>query len=222
MRQIEDKIGYAFRDIQLLTTALTHSSYANENNCESYERLEFLGDSLLGFVTAEYLYCGNRPLPEGKMTKVRADYVCESALYTVSKQLGLSEGLRLGKGEICSGGRQRVSILADLVEAVIAAIYLDGGIKPARDFIMNKVLCDIDFSVPAGIRDYKSALQEEVQKNPHAVIEYRMIDETGPDHNKTFTAAVFVNGNSEGEGTGKTKKKAEQQAAARALEAIKG
>ena len=222
--ELQECIGYWFRNDVLLTEALTHSSYCNENKHKMLshnERLEFLGDSILGFVTAEYLFCGNRPLPEGKMTKVRADYVCESALYAVSCRLGLSENLRLGKGEISSGGKERVSILADIVEAVIAAIYLDGGMEPAKSFILNKVLCDIDFSAPVGKRDYKSALQEEIQKNPNAVIEYRLIDESGPDHDKTFYAAVFVNGNCCGEGSGKTKKEAEQYSARQALEALK-
>ena len=221
MKQIEEKIGYSFQNRGLLTTALTHSSYANENGCESYERLEFLGDSILGFVTAEYLFSGNKPLPEGKMTKVRADYVCEAALYGVSSRLGLSSHLRLGKGEMSSGGKGRVSILADIVEAVIAAIYLDGGMEPAKDFILNKVLCNIDFSASVGKHDYKTAFQEEIQKDPNAVIEYRITGETGPDHDKLFFAAVYVNGDLRGEGSGKTKKEAEQNSAGQALEALK-
>lgn len=220
MTQIEEKIGYSFKDASLLETALTHSSYANERNCESYERLEFLGDSLLGFVTAEFLFSGNRPLPEGKMTKVRAEYVCETALHAVSLKLGLNGFLRLGKGEEMSGGRERVSVLADIVEAVIAAIYLDGGMEPARDFIMNKVLCDIDFNAEPGSHDYKSALQEKVQKSPGASVDYRMLSESGPDHCKSFCFGVFLGEQKLGEGSGRTKKEAEQRAAEKALEAL--
>ena len=220
MTQIEEKIGYSFRNAALLETALTHSSYANERGCESYERLEFLGDSLLGFVTAEYLFSGNRPLPEGKMTKVRADYVCETALHGVSLKLGLNSFLRLGRGEEMSGGRERVSVLADIVEAVIAAIYLDGGMEPAREFILNKVLSDIDFSAEPGIHDYKSSLQETIQKTPGASVEYRMLSESGPDHCKSFCFGVFLGEEKLGEGSGRTKKEAEQKAAEMALEAI--
>lgn len=220
MKALEEIIEYSFTNPALLTTALTHSSYANDHGCESYERLEFLGDSILGFVTAEYLFTGNVPLSEGKMTKVRLEYVCEPALYDVSRKLGLAPYVRLGHGEECSGGRDRVSILADVVESVIAAIFLDGGLEPAKKFILEKVLCDIDFS-EKGDRDYKSALQEQIQKKPGAVIEYVLLGESGPDHRKTFRAGVKINGEPCGEGVGKTKKEAEQHAAREALEGIK-
>ena len=211
---LESRIGYRFRDPALLETALTHSSYANERHSAevvSYERLEFLGDSVLGLTAAEYLYAHNPALPEGRMTRLRAELVCEASLHKTALALGLGEFMRLGRGEELTGGRERASILADMVEAVIAAIYLDGGIDEAKKFIMAQVLSSAD---------YKTALQELVQRRGEIRISYDLIGESGPDHNKTFRFSVSVDGETIGEGSGKTKKEAEQMAARRALEKL--
>ena len=223
MGDLEKKIGYTFRDPRLLETALTHSSYANEKHegdCESYERLEFLGDSILGFTTAEFLYAHEPALPEGSMTRLRAELVCESSLHKVALALDLGRYMRLGKGEERSGGRERPSILADMVEAIIAAMYLDAGLEQAKSFIMSRVLKDAEISEEHRSQDYKTVLQELVQRKADQHIAYELIGESGPDHNKRFTFRVSVNGVSAGEGTGRTKKEAEQMAAKQALETL--
>ncbi len=223
MRELEDKIGYHFQNPWLLQTALTHSSYANERHsgdCPCYERLEFLGDSILGFTAAEYLYAHEPALPEGSMTRLRAELVCEESLYQVALQLGLGSYMRLGRGEERSGGRERPSILADMVEAIIAALYLDDGLERARSFVLEKVLSGAEISEEHRSGDYKTALQELVQRKADQQICYELIGESGPDHNKRFTFRVSINGVSAGEGTGRTKKEAEQMAARRALEAL--
>lgn len=223
MGDLEKKIGYTFRDPRLLETALTHSSYANEKHegdCESYERLEFLGDSILGFTTAEFLYAHEPALPEGSMTRLRAELVCESSLHKVALALDLGRYMRLGKGEERSGGRERPSILADMVEAIIAAMYLDAGLEQAKSFIMSRVLKDAEISEEHRSQDYKTVLQELVQRKADQHIAYELIGESGPDHNKRFTFRVSVNGVSAGEGTGRTKKEAEQMAACKALETM--
>ena len=223
MRELEHKIGYAFRDRSLLETALTHSSYANERrseHAESYERLEFLGDSILGLVTAEFLFSHKPRLPEGRMTRLRAELVCESSLHVVALRLGLGEYMRLGRGEERSGGRERVSILADVVEALIAAQFLDSGIEQARRFIMREVLADACIGEEHRSADYKTALQERIQQKAGQHLQYEMIDEQGPDHDKRFFFRVSMNGQTIGEGEGRTKKEAEQMAACRALEAL--
>ncbi len=220
---LEKRIGYHFRDARLLATALTHSSYANERHSpeiESYERLEFLGDSVLGQVTAEFLYTQKPALPEGRMTRLRAELVCENSLHETALRLGLGEYLRLGRGEELTGGRERVSILADVVEAIIAAIYLDGGVEEARKFIMAQVLSGAQLEEGHAIADYKTALQELVQRRGEVAIRYDLVGESGPDHNKTFTFSVSVDGETVGEGSGRTKKEAEQMAARRALERL--
>ena len=225
MGDLEKKIGYTFRDPRLLETALTHSSYANEKHegdCESYERLEFLGDSILGFTTAEFLYAHEPALPEGSMTRLRAELVCESSLHKVALALDLGRYMRLGKGEERSGGRERPSILADMVEAIIAAMYLDAGLEQAKSFIMSRVLKDAEISEEHRSQDYKTVLQELVQRKADQHIAYELIGESGPDHNKRFTFRVSVNGVSAGEGTGRTKKEAEQMAAKQALETLQG
>ncbi len=225
MGDLEKKIGYTFRDPRLLETALTHSSYANEKHegdCESYERLEFLGDSILGFTTAEFLYAHEPALPEGSMTRLRAELVCESSLHKVALALDLGRYMRLGKGEERSGGRERPSILADMVEAIIAAMYLDAGLEQAKSFIMSRVLKDAEISEEHRSQDYKTVLQELVQRKADQHIAYELIGESGPDHNKRFTFRVSVNGVSSGEGTGRTKKEAEQMAAKQALETLQG
>lgn len=217
MTDLEKKIGYEFHNRKLLTVALTHSSYANERRTESYERMEFLGDSVLGFVTAEFLFSHEPPVPEGKMSRLRSELVCEQNLYKVAEKLGISSSMLLGRGEEKSGGRERVSVLADMVEAVIAAIYLDSGIEQAKIFIFENILNDADLSEYHAPVDSKTALQELVQQEADSCIVYEEIMETGPDHNKRFTFRVVINGVPSGEGTGKTKKEAEQAAAAEAL-----
>lgn len=223
MQTLESRIGYQFNNVELLKTALTHSSYANERRAPgavSYERLEFLGDSVLGLTTAEFLYARTPALPEGRMTKLRAELVCEASLHKTACELGLGEFMRLGRGEELTGGRERVSILADMVEAVIAAIYLDGGMDEAKRFIMAHVLSDAEIDDRRPIADYKTALQELVQQDGEAHIVYELLGESGPDHCKSFTFAVSVNGAETGTGSGRTKKEAEQAAARAALEKL--
>lgn len=219
MATLEERIGYTFRDPSLLETALTHSSYANERRgCECYERLEFLGDSILGFVTADFLYRHDPKIPEGRMTKLRAELVCEQSLYAVAARLGFSQEMRLGHGAERTGERNRQSILADMVESVIAAIYLDGGLENARRFILDMLLLPADLEDEHRLIDHKTALQEYLQRDGECSIRYEEVSESGPDHNKTFVFRVLVNGEASGEGSGRTKKEAEQAAAAVALE----
>ena len=223
MDKLEEKIGYHFHDRELLQTALTHSSYANEKHGEaqSYERLEFLGDSILGLVTAEFLYTHEPCLPEGRMTRLRAELVCEVSLHKTALELGLGRYMRLGRGEEHTGGRERPSILADMVEAIIAAMYLDSGMDQARSFILERILHDVEFGDSHRSADYKTQLQELVQRRSNQVITYRLKGESGPDHDKTFLFEVLINGETCGEGSGKTKKEAEQMAARKALEAYR-
>ena len=224
MTALENKLGYVFRDPSLLETALTHSSYANENRSRGpvcNERLEFLGDSVLGATVAEYLYRHYPQMPEGRMTRLRAELVCEQSLYHVAQKLDLGRSLRLGKGEEHNGGRERPSILSDAVEAVIAAIYLDGGIAPASALIHRCLLDDLGPMEPDCYNDFKTALQEFVQRQSGQVLIYELTGESGPDHDKTFSVRVLLNGEPLGEGTGHTKKEAEQAAARNALETLK-
>lgn len=224
MDKLEERIGYRFQNRNLLLTALTHSSYANERGsegCESYERLEFLGDSILGYVTAEFLYRHEPRLPEGRMTRLRAELVCEQSLHKIAQHLELGPMMRLGKGEEHSGGRERASILADMVESIIAALYLDSGIAEARRFIMEQLLNEARIDGEHRSADYKTELQELVQRKPNQHIVYELAGESGPDHNKTFRFRVLINGESAGEGSGRTKKEAEQMAACQALEKLR-
>lgn len=219
MEAIEEKLGYNFKNRGLLVNALTHSSYANENrgrSCESNERLEFLGDSVLGLVVADALYERFPELPEGRMTRMRAQLVCEESLHRVASELGLGEYMRLGRGEEHTGGRNRTSILADAVEALIAAMYLDGGMDIARAFIQGHILTALDGSYIA-FGDSKTELQELIQKKNGSVLSYELLGESGPDHDKTFTSQVSLNGKPIGSGSGRTKKEAEQAAARAAL-----
>ena len=221
METLESRINYKFKNIGLLKTALTHSSYVNEHpreHAECYERLEFLGDSILGMVTAELLFRWAPSLPEGKMTRIRAELVCEESLNRVAIELGLGQWMRLGRGEENSNGRERPSILADMVEAVIAAIYLDGGMESATRFIRRCVLNHADDFILNRSRDNKTELQEIVQQQTGSTIRYEMTGESGPDHNKRFSYAVYVNEVLAGEGEGRTKKEAEQAAAGSALQ----
>ena len=220
MQALEKKLDYCFRDGALLRTALTHSSYANEHHCASNERLEFVGDSVLGMVTASCLYLRFPNLPEGKMTRLRAELVCEQSLREVAEKLELGQFLLLGRGEEGTGGRSRPSILADCVEAVIAAVYLDGGMEPARRLIDRFILVKLDDGGADMIRDWKTELQELIQQKPGRSLSYSLIGESGPDHMKCFRAAVACGGDVIGAGEGKTKKEAEQMAARAALMAL--
>lgn len=224
MKTIEEKIGYRFRDPELLRQALTHSSYANERGwgrlgCN--ERLEFLGDSILGYFTAEYLYRGYPDKPEGEMTKLRAELVCENSLAKVAEALELGKALLLGRGEELGGGRGRPSITADAVEALLAAIYLDGGAEEARRFVYTFILSNAPRAAREGSHDFKTLLQELVQRDGAESPLYRMTGESGPDHCKVFSAEVLVDGRALGEGSGRSKKEAEQNAARDALEKLK-
>lgn len=219
LEKLQQSVGYKFKDERLLQRALTHTSYANECNeghNKSNERLEFLGDSVLGIITAEHFYLNFKDLPEGELTKLRAATVCENSLSSFARQLGLGEYLLLGKGEMCTGGSDRPSILADAFEALTAAIYLDGGIEEAKKFVLKYV--DKAVEEHRGFKDYKTVLQEVIQKNPGEVIEYVLVKESGPDHNKRFEVEVHLNSNVIGKGVGTSKKKAEQLAAKEALE----
>ena len=221
MESLEKKLGYTFRDRSLLSEALNHSSYANEHRSaevSSNERLEFLGDSVLGFVTAEFLFKTYGKLPEGDLTRIRAALVCEQSLYEVAKFLGLGQYLKLGKGEEAGGGRQRQSILADATEAVFAAVYLDGGMERVRELICRVLLSRATAAEER--RDYKTTLQEIVQRRSGQVLTYHMVDESGPDHNKPFLFQVRLNGAPVGQGRGHSKKEAEQAAARDALEKL--
>ena len=207
----------------MLQNALTHSSYANErwhNSLLSNERLEFLGDSILGMVVAEYLFTNFPDRPEGELTRMRADMVCETSLAAIAARLNLGEHLLLGHGEERFGGRSRASILADAIESVIAAAFLDGGMQPAADIITRFVLCDVPVTKLHNV-DYKTALQELVQQKKNQTLCYRLVGESGPDHDKVFTAQVLLNDQVVGEGSGSSKKRAEQDAARTALEMLK-
>lgn len=224
MQALEERLQYRFHDRELLKAALYHSSFANEHRAlgiESNERLEFLGDSVLGFVTAEYLYARHPDLPEGDLTRIRAALVCEESLHEVAQHLRLGEYLCLGKGEEQGGGRTRPSILADATEAVFAAVYLDGGISAASALIHRVLLdCQKEETVEEKRRDHKTILQEFVQRKSGQELHYELLRETGPDHCKTFVAGVFLNGKCIAEGEGRSKKESEQSAAHAALELL--
>lgn len=221
MRELEEKLGYQFKNIGLLEHAMTHSSYANEHRSAgitSNERLEFLGDSVLGMVVAEHLFTAHPDMPEGELTRTRAALVCETSLYEVARTLNLGRYLRLGKGEDAGGGRTRPSILADATEATLAAVYLDGGIESVIPIIRTYIL---DKEQEKAVdRDYKTALQELVQRHPGQAVSYRLVDETGPDHARVFVMEVSVGGKPAGIGRGRSKKEAEQMSAKAALEKL--
>lgn len=221
--KFEDTIKYTFDNKSYILEALTHSSYSNENkNYKFNERLEFLGDSVLSIVISDYLFKKEKNLPEGELTKLRANIVCEESLSEVAGQIHLGEYLLLGKGEEATGGRERISILADALEAVIAAIYLDGGLEEASKFIFKYMEEIIDDSVEGKIfRDYKTYLQEVLQSKGEHHIWYKLIEEKGPDHNKRFVMEVGINDEVLGVGEGKSKKDAEQVAAKSALKSQK-
>ncbi len=215
---LEEKLGYSFKDKSLLLQALTHSSFANEqriNSVGDYERLEFLGDAVLELVSSEFFFHKYPDIPEGKLTKIRSSNVCEPALAYCAREFGLDGYIRLGKGEEQTGGRKRDSIVSDVCEALIGAMYLDGGMQVAHDFIHKYILADLENKTL--FLDSKSVLQEMVQASDHMSLEYKLVDEKGPDHDKEFTVRVYVGGKRFGEGVGKTKKSAEQKAAYEAI-----
>lgn len=218
MNNLEKSIGYVFKDKSLLELALTHSSYANElgNQAKCNERLEFLGDSVLSIIVSDYLY-NNFETPEGDLTKLRASLVCEEALFDFAKEIKLGEFIKLGKGEQNNGGNKRPSILSDAFEALLAAMYLDGGIEPVKNLVLKFVKADLKDTKRITFKDYKTELQEVIQKNPEEKIEYVLVDEQGPDHDKSFTVSIELNSLSIAKGTGKSKKAAEQAAAHEAL-----
>jgi ribonuclease III len=214
LKTFEDMIDYRFHDRKILKHALTHSSYANEkrmNKLDNNERLEFLGDAVLELVTSEYLYCKNSKMPEGDLTKLRARLVCEQTLAICARDIKVGNYILLGKGEASTGGRDRMSILSDAMEAIIGAIYLDGGFTNAKEFICKYILSDVENKKL--FFDSKTILQEIVQSEYKEQLSYELIKEEGPDHNKQFTVMALVNDVELGIGVGKTKKAAEQEAA---------
>ncbi|MBQ8551075.1 MAG: ribonuclease III [Clostridia bacterium] len=219
MRELENKIGYSFKDKSLLRLALTHSSYANEsgNPAHCNERLEFLGDSVLSIIVSEYIFAKFKNSLEGDLTKLRASLVCEKSLCEFSKELGIGDHILLGRGEEQNGGRQRPSILADAFEAVLAAIYLDAGMEQAKQHVLRFITEELKHRDNEVFKDYKTTLQEVIQRNREEQLTYVLTDESGPDHNKSFTVEVRLNSNVIGVGTGRSKKQAEQSAAKQAL-----
>lgn len=214
--ELEQKLGYTYRDRALFERALAHSSYANERGTgQSYERLEFLGDSILGFVTADHLYRNFPEKQEGELTRIRAELVCQNNLAAVARSIGLGEYLLLGHGEVQTGGRERPGILCDVMESLIAAAYLDGGIHAARGIVERLVLPRL--SLLRAPRDHKTELQELVQRKRDQVLSYTLIDENGPPHCREFVVQVSLNGVPVGNGVGTSKKRAEQAAAAEAI-----
>ena len=219
MNKLEENIKYSFKNRTLLENALSHSSYANEKHLKygSNERLEFLGDAVLSVIVADYLYKNFPDRPEGELTKLRASLVCEKSLCGFARNLQLGDFLLLGRGEEQNGGRERDSILADAFEAVLAAVYLDGGMDIAREYVLRFIKEELSHTEDEAFHDYKTILQEVIQRNPEERLSYVLCGESGPDHNKSFSVEVYLNSNVIGSGTGKTKKRAEQMAAKDAL-----
>jgi len=217
--KLEETIGYEFKNKELLNQALTHTSYANENHIESNEKLEYLGDSILEFISSKYLYLHFPKLKEGELSKARATVVCEDSLYQVAKKHNVSNYIKVGHSERVNNGNEKPAILADSIEALIAAIYFDGGLEEAERFIIENLKDAMKTaSENVGMKDYKTVLQEKLQSNGDINIEYRIIKEIGPDHDKTFVAEVLANGKVLASGEGNSKKHAEMQAAKIALE----
>ena len=222
LKDLEAVIGYKFRNISLLQNALTHSSYANErwhNSLLSNERLEFLGDSVLGMLVAEYLYRSFPNRPEGELTRMRADMVCEQTLAAAANRIGLGEHLLLGHGEEQGGGRTRNSILADAMESVIAASFLDGGMEAALQIVRTFIFVEVPVTKLHNA-DYKTQLQEMVQQKKNQTLAYELVGQSGPDHDKRFDVEVSLNGVVVGSGSGSSKKRAEQNAARAAIEKL--
>ena len=223
LKELQNKIGYRFRDEDLLISALMHSSYTNEKHIPKHkcnERLEFLGDAVLELISSEFLFFLNRKTPEGELTRMRASMVCEPSLAFCAREIGLGEYLLLGKGEETTGGRKRDSVTSDALEALIGAIYLDGGFANAKEFIKNFVLNDLENKKL--FYDSKTILQEMVQGVHGNQVLYKLVKEEGPDHNKSFTVEAYIGDALYGEGTGRTKKAAEQEAAYHAILKYKG
>lgn len=220
MISFEEAVNYTYNNKALMEEALTHSSFINEGkkHCSNNERLEFLGDSILSLVVAENLFKHYKHLPEGELTKLRASLVCEKSLFEFAQTINLGDYIKMGKGEEHTGGRNRPSVVSDAFEAVIASIYLDGGYNAAKKFVLAFVPQNLDIKKASQSSDYKTTLQEIIQKNREEKIEYVLTDEKGPDHNKSFTVEVHLNSNIIGKGTGRSKKQAEQLAAKEALE----
>lgn len=220
MERLEKNLKYTFKNQELLKNALAHSSYANEKkgSATSNERLEFLGDSVLSIIVSDYIYKNFPNLPEGQLTRLRASLVCEKTLCEFSKKLEVGDFLLLGKGERANGGAARPSILADAFEAILAAIYLDGGMEPAQKHVLRFIKSELSHLEHENFKDYKTELQEIIQRNPEEKLTYVLTGETGPDHDKCFTVEVHLNSNVIGEGSGHSKKNAEQAAAKKALE----
>lgn len=222
LKELQEKIGYQFKNPELLKQALTHSSFANEqkiNKLKNYERLEFLGDAVLELVSSEFLFKENPNMPEGQLTKLRASMVCEPSLAYCARDINLGSYILLGKGEEATGGRKRDSITSDVMEAVIGAIYLDGGIEEAKKYIYRFILEDLDDKIL--FMDSKTILQEEIQKRNNAQLRYELVAELGPDHDKEFQVEAYLDDVLVGTGVGRTKKAAEQQAAYEALVKMK-
>ncbi len=217
LKSFQQKIDYKFNNEELLLTALTHSSYANECGGAFNERLEFLGDSVLGFISAEFFFSNRKSMPEGELTKLRAATVCEKSLFGFAKEIDLGSYIRLGKGETNTGGRERPSILSDAFEAVIAAIYLDGGMDKAKKFVLRFLKEALAHKNESAFKDYKTVLQEIIQRNPEERLEYVLVGESGPAHDKIFEVEIHLNSNCIGRGSGHSKKLAEQAAAGEAL-----
>ena len=217
LKSFQQKIDYKFNNEELLLTALTHSSYANECGGAFNERLEFLGDSVLGFISAEFFFSNRKSVPEGELTKLRAATVCEKSLFGFAKEIDLGSYIRLGKGEMNTGGRERPSILSDAFEAVIAAIYLDGGMEEAKKFVLRFLKEAQAHKNESAFKDYKTVLQEIIQRNPEERLEYVLVGESGPAHDKRFEVEIHLNSNCIGKGSGHSKKLAEQAAAGEAL-----
>ena len=220
-RELEDKIHYCFKDKSLIELAMSHSSYANEKHLGKLgcnERLEFLGDAVLEIVSSDFLFHRFPDMPEGDLTKTRASMVCEPTLAYCAEQIGLGGYLLLGKGEDATGGRTRNSVVSDAMEALIGAIYLDGGIESARAFVLPFVKEMLEDESRLSFKDYKTILQEIVQQNPEEKLQYKLVEEKGPDHNKRFVVDVMLNSNVIGTGEGRSKKNAEQMAAKEALQ----
>ncbi len=219
---LEEKIGYSFKNKDLLKQALTHSSYANErkiNKISDYERLEFLGDAVLELVSSDFLFHENPDMAEGKLTKLRSSMVCEPSLALCARDINLEDYIRLGKGEEGTGGRGRDSIISDVLEAVIGALYLDGGFSVAHDFIHGFVLSDLEDKIL--FYDAKTNLQEMIQATGYKTFEYNLVEEKGPDHAKVFVVEAVLDGKVVGSGEGRTKKAAEQKAAYEAIMLLK-
>ena len=222
---LEEEIGYIFKNKEYIKTALTHSSFSNENKHKDKkvidnERLEFLGDSVLSIVTSEYLYSLNSEYSEGDLTKTRAAVVCENSLYEIACKISLGDYILLGRGEVLTHGRGRKSIIADAFEALLAALYLDGGMKTVKKFLLPYIIEATEQTIKTGNGDYKSTLQRIVQQTPEEILEYRQVSESGPPHDRRFTFQVFLNSNLLGEGSGRSKRAAEQEAAKEALKLL--